>query len=130
MLSFNGCSWKSFRVSFEHQWISMIVSYCLVLPFLVIYDIDANSQNFPGSFALSIANGTKPQYNLPFVGHYTNGNKSTNYYFYIKPNNYYRLKVNVTKNIPLKLLQEILLEISFPSSLIYLFCCYYKTKYH
>ena len=92
-----------------------------LVPFLVIYDIDANGQNFLESFSLSIQNGTKAQYNLSFIGHYTNGNKSTKYHSYIKPNNHYWLKVNVTKNTPFKLLREIPLEISFPSLLIY-FC--------
>ena len=68
-----------------------------------------------------VQNGTKAQYNLSFIGHYTNGNKSTKYHSYIKPNNHYWLKVNVTKNTPFKLLREIPWEISFPSLLIY-FC--------
>ena len=84
-----------------------------LVPFLVI--------NFSESFSLSIQNGTKQQYNLSFIGHYTNGNKSTKYHSYIKPNNHYWLKVNVTKNTPFKLLREIPWEISFPSLLIY-FC--------
>ena len=92
-----------------------------LVPFLVIYDIDANGQNFPEGFSLSIKNGTKAQYNLSFIGHYTNGNKSTKYHSYIKPNNHYWLKVNVTKNTPFKLLREIPWEISFLSLLIY-FC--------
>ena len=84
-----------------------------LVPFLVI--------NFSESFSLSIQNGTKQQYNLSFIGHYTNGNKSTKYHSYIKPNNHYWLKVNVTKNTPFKLLREIPWEISFPSLLTY-FC--------
>ena len=68
-----------------------------------------------------VQNGTKAQYNLSFIGHYTNGNKSTKYHSYIKPNNHYWLKVNVTKNIPFKLLWEILWETPFVSLLIY-FC--------
>ena len=43
------------------------------------------------------------------------------YYSYIKPNNHYWPKVNVTKNTPFKLLREIPWETSFPSLLIY-FC--------
>ena len=101
-----------------------------LVPFLVIYDIDANGQNFPQSFSLSIQNGTKAQYNLSFIGHYTNGNKSTKYHSYIKPNNHYWLKVNVTKNTPFKLLREIPWEISFPFLLIFLSCCQYSLKYH
>ena len=89
--------------------------------FLVIYDIDANGKNFPKSFSSSKQNGTKTHYNLSFIGHYTNGNKSTKYHSYIKPNNHYWLKVNATKNNPFKLLREIPWEISFPSLLIY-FC--------
>ena len=92
-----------------------------LVPFLVIYDVDANRQNFPESFSLSIENGTKAQHNLPFIGHYTNRNKSTKYHSYIKSNNHYWLKVNVTKNTPFKLLREIPWEVSFPSLLIY-FC--------
>ena len=92
-----------------------------VSPCLVIYDIDANRQNIPERFSLSIENGTKAQYNLSFIGHYTKGNKSTKYHSYVKPNNHYWLKVNVTKNTPFKLLREIPWEISFPSLLIY-FC--------
>ena len=84
-----------------------------LVPFLVIYDIDNNGQNFSESFSLSIQNGTKAQYNLSFIGHYTSGNKSTKYHSYIKPNNHYWLKVNVTKKIPFKLLGEIPSEISF-----------------
>ena len=84
-----------------------------LVPFLVI--------NFSESFSLSIQNGTKQQYNLSFIGHYTNGNKSTKYHSYIKPNNHYWLKVNVTKNTPFKLLREILWETSVTSLLIY-FC--------
>ena len=92
-----------------------------LVPFLVIYDIDTNGQNFPESFSLSMQNGTKAQYNLSFIGHYTNGNKSTKYHSFIKPNNHYWLKVNVTKNTLFKLLREIPWEISFPYLLIY-FC--------
>ena len=80
-----------------------------------------NGQSFPEGFSLSIQNGTKAQYNLSFIGHYTNGNNLTKYHSYIKPNNHYWLKVNVTKNTPFKLLREIPWEISFPSLLIY-FC--------
>ena len=50
-----------------------------------------------------------------------NGNKSTKYHSYIKPNNHYWRKVNVTKNTPFSLLREILWETSFPFLLIY-FC--------
>ena len=92
-----------------------------LVPFLVIYDIDANGQNFPDGFSLSIKNGTKAQYNLSFISHYTNGNKSTKYHSYIKPNKHYWLKVNVTKNTPFKMLREIPWEIFFSSLLIY-FC--------
>ena len=93
-----------------------------LVPFLVIYDIDANRQNVSESFiSMSTENGTKAQYNLSFIGHYTNGNKSTKYHSYIKPNNHYWLKVNVTKNTQCKLLREIPWEISFPSLLTY-FC--------
>ena len=91
------------------------------VPFLVIYDIDANRQNFPQSFSFSIESGTKEQYNLSFIGHYTNGNKSMKYQSYKKPNNRYWLKVNVTKITPFKLLREIPWEIFFLSLLIY-FC--------
>ena len=90
-----------------------------LVPFLVIYDIDTSSKNFPESFSLLMQNGTKAQYNLSFIGHYTKENKSTKYHSYIKPNNHYWLKVNVTKNIPFKLLREVPWEISFPSLLIY-----------
>ena len=82
------------------------------VPFLVIYDIDANRQNFPQSFSFSIESGTKEQYNLSFIGHYTTNKK---------PNNRYWLKVNVTKITPFKLLREIPWEIFFLSLLIY-FC--------
>ena len=93
-----------------------------LVPFLVIYDIDANRQNVSESFiSMSTENGTKAQYNLSFIGHYMNGNKSTKYHSYIKPNNHYWLKVNVTKKTPCKLLREIPWEISFPSLLTY-FC--------
>ena len=91
------------------------------VPFLAIYDIDANRQNFPQSFSFSIESGTKEQYNLSFIGHYTNGNKSMKYQSYKKPNNRYWLKVNVTKITPFKLLREIPWEIFFLSLLIY-FC--------
>ena len=43
------------------------------------------------------------------------------YYSYIKPNKYYWLKGNVTKNTPFKLLREVPWEISFPSLLIYFY---------
>ena len=68
-----------------------------------------------------VQNGNKAQYNLSFIGYYMNGNKSTNYHSYIKPNNHYWVRVNVRKNAPFKLLREIPWEISFPSLLIY-FC--------
>ena len=68
-----------------------------------------------------VQKGTKAQHNLSFISHYTNGNKSTKYHSYIKPNNQYWLKVNVTKNTPFKLLREILWKTSFPSLLLY-FC--------
>ena len=84
-----------------------------LVPFLVIYGIETNRQNFCQSFSLSIENEKKAQYNLSFIGHYTNGNKSTKYHSYIKPNNHYWLKVNVTKNTPFKLLRDILWKYLF-----------------
>ena len=85
----------------------------------MIYDIDANCQNFPESFSLLTENGIKAQYKFSFIGHYRNGSKSTKYQSYIKPNNHYWLKVSVTKNTPLELLREIPWKISFPSLLRY-----------
>ena len=88
-----------------------------ILPSLVSFFLfmtsTPNGQRFPEGFSLSIQNGTKAQYNLSFFGHYTSGNKSTKYHSYIKPNNHYWLKVNVTKKTPFKLFGEIPREISF-----------------
>ena len=81
----------------------------------MIYNIDANSQNSPGNFNLSIENGNKAKYNLSFIGHYTNGNKSTKYHYFIKPKSYYWLKVNDTKNTPYKLIRNIPWGIFSPS---------------
>ena len=99
----------------------MFASLPSLFPFLEIYDIDANCQNFSESFNLSIENRMKAQYKFSFIGFYTNGSKSTKYQSYIKPNNHYWVKVSVTKNTPFELLREIPWEISFPSLLLY-FC--------
>ena len=76
----------------EFDWTSVNFNDRFLLPipasFLVIYDIGANRQNFPESFRLSIENGTKAQYNLSFIGHYMNGNKSGKYHSSIKPNDH------------------------------------------
>ena len=90
----------------------MIVLYCLVLAlFWRFVSSTPTAKIFP--FSLSIENGIKAQYNLSFMGHCTDGNKLAKYHSYIKPDNHYCLKVNVTKSTPFKLLREIPWEISF-----------------
>ena len=53
--------------------------------------------------------------NLPSNGHYTNGNKSTKYHSYIKPNSHCWVTVNTSKNTAFKLLRKTPWEISFLS---------------
>ena len=95
----------------------------------MIYDTEANSQIFPGSFTFPIENRTKAETEPrteSFIRHYANGNKSTKYHSYKKPHNHYWLNVNVSKNLPFKLLREIPWEISFPYLLIHF--CFAATK--